>query len=106
VAESGGQPGNQNAKQAKRWQQAIFRALSRATGDGIDAGLDRAADKLVALAFRGDKWALDHLADRTEGRAAIGVTVSGDSENPIQTRHVVELVDGDNSASPEAKAPI
>jgi hypothetical protein len=75
--------GNQNAKQAKRWQQAIFRALSRASNADIDSGLDRAADKLVALAFRGDKWALDHLADRTEGKATAGIVVSGDGENPL-----------------------
>jgi hypothetical protein len=94
VAESGGQPNNQNAKQAKRWQQAIFRALSRATNQDIDAGLDKAADKLVALAFEGDKWAIDHLADRTEGKASQGVVVGGDPDNPVKTKSTIEFVNG------------
>lgn len=82
----GGAPiGNQNAAKAKRWQQAIFRALARASNKDIDSGLDSAADKLVALALEGDKWAIDHLADRVEGKAAQAVTLAGDEDGgPIK----------------------
>jgi hypothetical protein len=98
--------GNQNAKQAKRWQQAIFRALSRASNKDIDAGLDKAATKLVEMAFRGDKWAIDHLADRTEGRASQGITLSGDDENPVKVNHRIEFVDGEHTDPSQAEAAL
>ena len=91
MATSGGQLGNQNAARAKRWQQAIQRALARASSKDVDAGLDSAADKLVALAIEGDKWAIDHLADRIDGKPHQSVQLDGDGEGgPIQT--VVEIV--------------
>jgi hypothetical protein len=67
VATSGAQPGNQNAAKARRWREAIERALSRATGN-IDAGLDKIADKLVAAAIDGDQWATEHIANRFDGK--------------------------------------
>lgn len=68
MAASGAPPGNQNAAKGKRWRDAILRALSRSQGN-IDKGLDAAADKLVKLAIEdGDKWALDHIADRMDGK--------------------------------------
>lgn len=83
--------GNQNAAKAKRWQQAIMRALARSSNSDVDAGLDAAADKLVKLAMDGDKWALDHLADRIEGKPAQAVTVAGDDEGgPIRHSLSVE----------------
>ena len=62
--------GNQNAaKQNRRWQDAITRALARHKAGDLTAGLDAAADKLVRLAIeRGDKWAIDHIADRLDGK--------------------------------------
>ena len=60
--------GNQNAVKGKRWQEAILRALAR-HAKSVDGGLDQAANKLIQLAMRGDKWALDHLADRIDGKA-------------------------------------
>lgn len=99
--ERGGQPGNQNGARAKRWREAILRALARlSAGKNLDAGLDEAAEKLVGLALTGDKWALDHLAERVDGKAAQSVTISGDEDNPIQTRQVVEFV---HSEAPKDK---
>ena len=77
--ESGAQPGNQNAVKAKRWQKAIERALARFTRENVDAGLDRAADQLVKLAVEGDKWALDHMADRIDGKAPQTTEVNVDA---------------------------
>lgn len=77
---AGGAPiGNQNAVKARRWQQALFRALARASNKDIDAGLDQAADKVVSAAIGGDKWAIDHLADRTDGKAAQTIDANFDA---------------------------
>ena len=77
----GGAPlGNQNAAKGKRWRDAIMRALSRANGS-IEAGLDKAAERLVSLATEGDKWALDHLAERLDGKAAQAI-IGGDEDDP------------------------
>lgn len=78
--------GNQNAAKAKRWQQAIMRALARASGKDVDAGLDNAADKLVALAVDGEKWAIEEVGNRMDGKSAQSITVGGDGENPIELR--------------------
>lgn len=60
--------GNKNAAKGARWRAAILRALERRSGTE-DAGLDEAADKLVALAVEGDSWAIDHIANRIDGKA-------------------------------------
>jgi len=60
-------PGNQIAKDGKRWKAAILRALSRAAGN-VDAGLDKLASTIVNKAMHGDRWAMDHIADRVDGK--------------------------------------
>lgn len=72
--------GNQNAVKAKRWAQAIDRALEkRSRSAGIEA-LDALAEKLLVLAEQGDLAALKELGDRMDGKAAqtIDATVKGD----------------------------
>ena len=54
MAESGGQPGNQNATKGREWAAAIERALARKAGEVVEVistskGLDAAADKFVSL---------------------------------------------------------
>jgi hypothetical protein len=87
---AGAPVGNQNAVRAKRWQQAIQRALARASNKDIDSGLDTAADKLVKLAMDGDKWALEELGDRIDGKPA--QTIAGDPDAPLQVIQKVERV--------------
>lgn len=83
--------GNQNAVRAKRWQQAIFRALARASNKDIDTGLDAAADKLVALALGGEQWAIREIGDRADGKPAQALTVSGDEDGgPVKS--ITEIV--------------
>jgi hypothetical protein len=43
--------GNQNAKRAQKWREALARALSRKAGT-VDQGLDKIADGVVGLAVR------------------------------------------------------
>jgi hypothetical protein len=57
-----------------------MRALARKSGS-VDAGLDAAADKLAALAIdEGDKWALEEIGDRLDGKPAQAIV--GDDDHP------------------------
>jgi hypothetical protein len=74
--------GNQNAKNAKIFQQAIKRALARASNATVDAGLDRGCDALVAAFFAGEQWAIKEVADRLDGKPAQAIV--GDPDQPLE----------------------
>lgn len=84
--------GNKNAAKAKVWEQAIKRALARSSGKDIDSGLDGLADKLVSAAANGEQWAIKEIGDRLDGKPAQAVALSGDDENPLVVRGIVDLV--------------
>ncbi len=87
--------GNQNAKKAKVWTEAIKRALARYSGESVDAGLDILATRMVKAAAEGDEEAFaaitEKIGDRLEGKPAQSVTVGGDEENPVRTISEVVL---------------
>ncbi len=86
--------GNKNATKEKRWGSAITRVLARkASGRGVEGGLEDAAEKLVDAALAGEQWALLELGNRVDGKAAQSLTVAGDEDSPLRTVHRVELVD-------------
>jgi hypothetical protein len=82
--------GNQNAKKAKIWEQAIKRALARRANSTVDHGLDELADKIVAAAASGDAWALKEVGDRMDGKPT--TVIAGDDELPPVQLGVIELV--------------
>lgn len=95
--------GNTNAAKAKRWESSLTRALARlAAGAGVEAGLDIVAEKLVSAAAAGERWAIEELGNRMDGKAAQSVTIGGDEENPLRTVNTIELVDL-GSGSPTAE---
>ena len=61
--------GNDNAGDGRRWREAIRRALARAQGN-IDRGLDSIADRVIAAAAAGSPWAVEHIAERMDGKSA------------------------------------
>lgn len=99
VADSGGQPGNQNAVKAKRWQQAIDRALAkRCKSDGI-AELDRLAElyldtieeMTVSTEKRGPSIAgFVDFADRMDGRASQAIT--GPDGGALQFERIKRII--------------
>ncbi len=90
MADKGGQPGNQNAARAKKWREAIMRALARKSGS-VEAGLDAAADKLAVLAIDdGDKWALEEIGNRVDGKPA--QVIAGDDDLPPVRVEKIERV--------------
>ena len=80
--------GNQNARKAKIWEQAIKRALARKANSTVDNGLDALADQLVAAAASGEAWALKEVGDRLDGKPA--QVIAGDSDSPLQMIQRIE----------------
>ena len=82
--------GNQNAARAKRWRDAINRALERRSkGDGIKA-LDQLADQFLDAVATGDKDAIPGFAalgDRLDGKPAQQLQLQGDEDQPLKIVH-------------------
>jgi hypothetical protein len=72
--------GNQNAKKAKRWQEALARALARYSGESVDKGLDMVADQVVAAAVAGERPAWEEIGNRFDGKPHQSVSHDGDGE--------------------------
>jgi hypothetical protein len=84
--------GNQNAKKARLWSSALDRALARAAeGAGVEAGLDKIADKVVAGAINGDKDCWQEVAQRKDGKVPQGI-IGGDENDPAISVNVIERV--------------
>lgn len=84
--------GNQYAVKAKRWSQAIDRALEkRSRAAGIEA-LDELAEKLLAACDEGDLQALKELGDRIEGKPSQSLDVGSDPDRPLVQKIVREIV--------------
>ena len=98
MAERGAPVGNQNAAKGKRVREAILRAIGRA-GGSIDAGLDKACDRLVAMMADGAtaddfKWAFEQIANRLDGKPAQALHVSGEDGGPVQVQSIeIKAVD-------------
>lgn len=74
--------GNQNAIKAKRWQQAIDRALERRSkGDSIKA-LDELAEKFLKEVEAAGINGFKELGDRLDGKPAQAFT-DGDGNPPV-----------------------
>lgn len=91
MAESGGQPGNQNARKAKLFEGALKRALARAAGT-VDEGLAKVADALVRAGVAGEQWAVKEIGDRLDGKPAQSVALSGDEENPLRIESIKRVI--------------
>lgn len=88
---AGAPAGNQNAARAKKWREAIMRALAR-KAESVDGGLDKAADKLVTLAIDdGDRWAIEEIGNRLDGKPAQAI-VGDDDAPPVRFIQKVERV--------------
>lgn len=85
--------GNQNAARARRWREAILRALARKSGS-VEAGLDAAADKLALLAIDdGDRWALEEIGDRVDGKPAQALIHQGDEDGgPVKVERIERVI--------------
>ena len=80
--------GNHNAANGKRWLNAIDSALAnRCKSDGQKA-LVELASKMLDAAELGEPWAINHLADRLDGKPAQSLTVGSDPDQPFLVQPV------------------
>ncbi len=84
MATSGGQPGNQNAKKGRLWQEAIKRAVARKFNGDLNHGLDSLAEKLVEAVSEGDLPALKEFGDRIDGKPAQAIVGGDEGDSPIK----------------------
>ena len=84
--------GNQYARKAKDWENAIRRALDRYEGPNVPSGtaLAKIADVVVQRALEGDQKAVEEIANRLDGKPSQSVTHGGDPDNPVEHVHRVD----------------
>ena len=85
--------GNQNAKKARLWADAIRRAVARRAGGDLSVGLDTLADKLIAAVETGDLPALKEFGDRIDGKPAQAIIGGDEGDNPISMNLAVSYAD-------------
>lgn len=82
---AGAPVGNKNAAKAKRWQDALVKALARYSNAElkIEAGqaLDKIAEQVVAKAIAGDKDSIAEIGNRLDGKPAQAL-IGGDDDDP------------------------
>lgn len=84
--------GNTNRKSAKKWRDSLTRALARASeGAGFDAGLDRVADHVVTEALRGERWAIEEIGNRIDGKPAQAI-VGDDDLPPVRFQKIERVI--------------
>ena len=96
--------GNQNAAKAKRWQDALHKALTRFESDDgkVKAGeaLDKIAETVVSKALAGDKDAWQEIGNRLDGRVPQAI-VGDDGEPPVRVEQIKRVIVGANSPDPD-----
>lgn len=92
MATIGAQPGNQNAKKAKRWQDALNKALARFESDGlkVKAGeaLDKVAETVVQQALAGNKDAWQEISQRLDGKVPQALIGGDEDDAPIRIEKI------------------
>lgn len=90
--------GNTNARKENRiFGDELRKAIAQDERKRIRMGIERLLDKVS----EGDLQAMKELADRTDGRPAQGVTVSGDADNPLAVTGIIrKIVDPTNTGQP------
>jgi hypothetical protein len=84
--------GNQNAKRAAKWRDALERALSARDGDKPGSTLFHIADRAIGEALAGDKDARAEIANRLDGKPAQSVTLGNEDGEPFKVQGIVDLV--------------
>ena len=89
-----GQSGNPGGRPTsdKAFADALRIALARRETKGGETQLARIADKLVKCALAGQSWAIQHVADRVDGKPAQESTVN------LVSKALTELADAEIAA--------
>lgn len=88
---TGAQPGNQNARKSRMFEQALIRAIKqRDLKDGEGETLRKVAEALLDKALAADLTAIKEARDTLDGKPAQAIEHSGPEGSDIP--HRVEIV--------------
>lgn len=80
-----------NAPKKREWEFALKRALAARGNGNMEVTLNGLAHKLIRMAQSGDKWAIEEIGNRIDGKSKQAVT--GDDEGPpIKLEGRIKLV--------------
>lgn len=80
-----------NAPKKREWEFAIKRALAARGNGNMEVALNGLAHKLIRLAQAGDKWAIEEIGNRIDGKAKQAIV--GDEESaPVKLEGRIKLV--------------
>ncbi len=81
--------GNQYARKAKDWENALRRALERYETPNVPSGmaLAKIAEKVVEQALEVNQKAVEEIANRLDGKATN--TIAGDPDAPLNISEIV-----------------
>lgn len=85
VDSMGAPAGNQNAAKSRLFEGALKRAIAQDDGKRLRA----AAEQLLNKAAEGEPWAIQHLADRLDGKPGQSVEVT--KRVPIEEMSLEQL---------------
>lgn len=72
MAGRGGQPGNRNSAKGRQWFDALRKECVQR------GALEEIAKKVVDAALAGERWAVEEIGNRFDGKPAQAVELSGD----------------------------
>lgn len=75
--------GNQLAAKGRKVERMIERALVQED----DRRLREGVEKVLDLFSQGDRWAVEFVTDRIDGKAAQTQRIIGDPEHPLTVQH-------------------
>ena len=84
--------GNEYASKGRRVEKLIERALKQEDDKRLRAGVE----KLLDAVSEGERWALEFVTDRLDGKPRQAVDVGGQADNPLVTELVVKVIEARN----------
>lgn len=81
--------GNKAAAKGRRVEKLIERALLQED----DKRLREGVEKLLDAVAEGERWALEFVTDRLDGKPRQAVDVGGQSDNPLVTELLVKVIE-------------
>lgn len=83
----GAQPGNQNARKSRLFEQALIREIKqRDLKDGDGETMRKLASVVLQKGLDGDLAAAREVVDRLDGKPA--QVIQGDAENPLYVQEI------------------
>lgn len=87
--------GNQLAAKGRKVEKMIERALLQENDKRLREGIEKLLDNVA----NGERWALEFVTDRLDGKPAQAMTLKGDLDNPLTVISKIEraIVDPANT---------